>query len=90
MAIDPRCKASQVAVLDRAEAEHDEPGLPDLFAEYLPARVPVGAVADHIQATFAALLADTDQEEPGIFPEEPWLRSVLGRGARRPAAGGDR
>ena len=88
VAIDPRCKASQVAVLDRAEAERDEPGLPDLFAEYLPGRVPVGAVADHIQATFADLLADTDREDPGIFPEEAQLRSVLGQEpAGRPLAG---
>lgn len=88
VAIDPRCKASQVAVLDRAEAERDEPGLPDLFAEYLSTRVPVGAVADHIQATFADLLADTDREDPGIFPEEAQLRSVLGQEpAGRPLAG---
>ena len=89
VAIDPRCKASQVAVLDRTEAEGDEPGLPDLFAEYLPGRVPAGAVADHILATFADLLADTDREDPGIFREEAQLRSVLGEEpARRPLAGG--
>jgi DNA repair protein SbcD/Mre11 len=89
VAIDPRCKASQVAVLDRAEAEGDEPGLPDLFAEYLPGRVPGGAVADHIQATFADLLADTDREDPAIFPEEAQLRSVLGQEpAGRPLADG--
>jgi exonuclease SbcD len=88
VAIDPRCKASQVAVLDRAEAEHDEPGLPDLFGEYLSTRVPAGAVADHVQATFSDLLADTDREEPGIFPEESWLRSVLGQEpVGRPLAG---
>ena len=88
VAIDPRCKASQVAVLDRAEAEGDEPGLPHLFAEYLPGRVPAGAVADHIQATFADLLADTDREDPAIFPEEAQLRSVLGQEpAGRPLAG---
>ena len=44
--------------------------------------------ADHIQATFADLLADTDREDPGIFPEEAHLRSVLGQeAAGRPLAG---
>lgn len=79
VAIDPRCKASQVAVLDRTEADGDEAGLPDLFAEYLPGRVPAGAVADHIQTTFADLLADTDREDPGVFPEEAQLQSILGK-----------
>jgi DNA repair protein SbcD/Mre11 len=78
VAIDPRCAASQVAVLDRAEAEGEEPGLPDLFAEYLTGRVPVGAVADDILATFSALLADASREDPSIFREEAMLRAVLG------------
>ena len=78
MAIDPRCAASQVAVLDRTATEGDEPDLPELFRGYLPGRVPAGAVADDILATFTDLLADTDREDPGIFGEEAMLRAVLG------------
>jgi exonuclease SbcD len=78
VAVDPRCAASQVAVLDRTEAEGEEPGLPDLFADYLTGRVPEGAVADDILTTFNALLADLSREDPGIFREEAQLRSVLG------------
>jgi len=78
VSIDPRCAASQVAVLDRTEAEGEDPGLPELFADYLASQVPSGAVADDILTTFSALLADVDREEPGIFREEAQLRSVLG------------
>jgi len=89
VAIDPRCAASQVAVLDRAEAEGEEPGLPDLFADYLTGRVPAGAVADDILTTFSALLADIGREDPGIFREEALLRSVLGEEpGHQPPAGG--
>lgn len=88
VAIEPRCETSQVAVLDRTEADGDEPGLADLFAEYLPGRVPAGVVADHILATFADLLADTDREDPGVFREEAQLQAVLGEEpALRPLAG---
>ena len=75
---EPKCAASQVTVLDRTEAEGEEPGLAELFAGYLPGRVPPGAVADDILATFSALLADLDREEPGMFSEEARLRTVLG------------
>ena len=78
MSTEPKCAASQVTVLDRTEAEGEEPGLAELFAGYLPGRVPPGAVADDILATFSALLADLDREEPGMFSEEARLRTVLG------------
>ena len=88
VSIDPRCAASQVAVLERAEADRDEPDLPDLFREYLPGRVPAGAVAGDILATFTDLLADTASEVPGIFREEAQLRAVLGQEpAGQPLAG---
>ena len=35
VAIEPRCAASQVAVLEQDDAEDREPDLPDLFREYL-------------------------------------------------------
>jgi DNA repair protein SbcD/Mre11 len=89
VAIDPRCAASQLAVLDRTEAEGEEPGLPDLFADYLTGRVPAGAVADDILTTFSALLADIGREDPGEFREEALLRSVLGEElGHQPPAGG--
>jgi exonuclease SbcD len=75
---EPKCAASQVTVLDRAEAEGEELSLAELFAGYLPGRVPPGAVANDIMATFSALLADLDREQPGIFSEEARLRTVLG------------
>jgi DNA repair protein SbcD/Mre11 len=75
---DPKCAASQVAVLDRTDTKGEEPGLAELFAGYLPGRVPPGAVADDILATFSALLTDLDREEPGMFSEEARLRTVLG------------
>ena len=53
VSIDPRCAASQVAVLERTEADGEEPDLPDLFREYLSSREPAGGVADDILATFA-------------------------------------
>lgn len=74
---DPRCAASQLAILDRTDAEGEEPGLGELFAGYLPGRVPPGSVADDILATFSSLLADLDHEEPGMFSEEARLRTVL-------------
>jgi DNA repair protein SbcD/Mre11 len=89
VAIDLRCAASQVAVLDRTDAEEEEPGLPDLFADYLTGRVPAGAVADDILTTFSALLADVGREDPGIFREEALLRSALGEEpGHQPPAGG--
>jgi len=89
VAIDPRCAASQLAVLDRTEAAGEEPGLPDLFADYLTGRVPAGAVADDILTTFSALLADIGREDPGEFREEALLRSVLGEElGHQPPAGG--
>jgi DNA repair protein SbcD/Mre11 len=78
VAIEPRCTASQVTVLERADAEGDEPDLPDLFREYLVSRAPGGADADGILATFTGLLADTTSEAPGIFREEALLRQALG------------
>ena len=42
VSIDPRCDASQVAILDRTEADGDEPDLPDLFRDYLSSREPAG------------------------------------------------
>ncbi len=88
VAIDPHCEASQAAILDRTEDDGDEPALPDLFAEYLPGRVPADTVAGHILATFVDLLADTDREDPGVFPEEAQLRSILGEDpVPRPLAG---
>ena len=76
--VDPRCAASQVAVLERADTPGDEPDLTDLFREYLPGHVPAGAVAGDILATFTGLLADTAGEIPGIFREEAGLRTLLG------------
>jgi DNA repair protein SbcD/Mre11 len=88
VAIDPRCEASQVAILDRTATEGGEPDLAELFREYLPGRVPAGAVADHIVATFGDLLADADREGPGIFPEEALLRATLGEEpGQQPSAG---
>jgi exonuclease SbcD len=80
---DPKCAASQVAVLDRTDTKGEEPGLAELFAGYLPGRVPPGAVADDILATFSALLTDLDREEPGMFSEEARLRTVLGENTFR-------
>jgi exonuclease SbcD len=89
VAIEPRCAASQVAVLERMEEDSEEPDLPDLFGDYLSGRVPAGMVADDILATFAGLLADAASEVPGIFREEAQLRSVVGEEpAQRPLAGG--
>ena len=78
VSVDPLCAASQVAVLERADAQGDEPDLPDLFREYLPGHVPAGAVAGDILATFTGLLADTVSETPGIFREEAELRALVG------------
>jgi exonuclease SbcD len=78
VSVDPLCAASQVAVLERADAQGDEPDLPDLFREYLPGHVPAGAVTGDILATFTGLLADTVAETPGIFREEAELRALVG------------
>jgi exonuclease SbcD len=86
--IDPRCEASQVAILDRTAAEVREPDLPDLFRSYLPGRVPADAVADHILATFADLLSDADREDPGIFREEALLQAALGEEHGQQTTGG--
>jgi exonuclease SbcD len=77
VSVDPRCAASQVPVLERTEADGEEPDLPDLFREYLSGRVPAGADAGDILATFTALLADTASEVPALFREEAQLRAVL-------------
>lgn len=89
VSVDPRCAASQVAVLERTEADSEEPDLPDLFREYLSGRVPGGVDAGDILATFAAMLADTASEVPEIFREEAQLRAVLQEepGAREPGSG---
>jgi DNA repair protein SbcD/Mre11 len=78
VAIDPRCAASQVMVLEPGNAEDREPDLEDLFREYLDGRVPVGAVAADILESFTALLADATSETPGTFGEEARLLEVLG------------
>ncbi len=87
VSIEPRCAASQVAVLEQADAEDREPDLPDLFREYLQGQVPKGAVAADILATFTALLADVPSETPSPFVEEALLRQVLA-GAPDPAPEG--
>ena len=86
--IEPRCAASQVAVLERADAEGREPDLPDLFREYLTGRVPAGAVAADILESFTALLADAGSEVPGIFGEEARLGGPRRR-ARPASASGE-
>jgi exonuclease SbcD len=78
VAVEPRCAASQVTVLERGDAEGREPDLEELFREYLPGRVPAGAVAGDILESFTALLADAGSEVPGTFGEEARLREVLG------------
>lgn len=78
VAIDPRCAASQVMVLEPGNAEDREPDLEDLFREYLDGRVPGGAVAADILESFTALLADATSETPGTFGEEARLLEVLG------------
>jgi exonuclease SbcD len=78
VAIEPRCAASRVTVLERADAEGDEPDLPDMFREYLAGHAPAGAVADDILGTFTGLLADITSEAPGTFREEALLRHALG------------
>jgi exonuclease SbcD len=89
VSVDPRCAASQVAVLERTEADGEEPDLPDLFREYLSGRAPAGVVAGDILATFAGLLADAASEVPGIFREEATLRSVLGEESAQHLPSGD-
>lgn len=76
--VDPRCAASQVRVLERADADDREPDLQDLFHEYLAGHAPEGTVAADILATFTALLADAGSEVPGAFGEEARLRKALG------------
>jgi DNA repair protein SbcD/Mre11 len=88
VSIDPRCAASQVAVLERTEADGEEPDLPDLFREYLSSREPVGGVAGDILATFAAMLTDAASEVPMTFPEEAQLRAVLSQEAAQQPPGG--
>jgi exonuclease SbcD len=83
VAIDPRCAASQVAVLGPGSAEGREPGLEDLFREYLDGRVPGGAVAADILECFTALLTDASSESPGTFGEEAQLLEILGEDPRR-------
>jgi DNA repair protein SbcD/Mre11 len=83
--IEPRCAASQVAILERSEEDSEEPDLPDLFADYLSGRVPTGMVADDILATFVGMLADAASEVPGIFREEAQLRSVVGKEPAQPS-----
>ena len=77
VSIEPRCAASQVAVVEQSGAEDREPDLPELFREYLADQPPRGAVADDILATFDSLLADTASEFPRPFEEETTLRQVL-------------
>ena len=89
VSIEPRCAASQVAVLERAETEGEEPDLPDLFREYLSGRVPAGADAGDILATFTGMLADAASDVPATFREEAQLRAVLEQepGAQTPEGG---
>jgi exonuclease SbcD len=89
VAVEPRCAASQVAVLERGDAEGREPDLEELFREYLPGRVPAGAVAGDILESFTALLADAGSEVPGTFGEEARLREVLGEEPGRHPDGAD-
>jgi exonuclease SbcD len=89
VAVEPRCAASQVAVLERGDAEGREPDLEELFREYLPGRVPAGAVAGDILESFTALLADAGSEVPGTFGEEARLREILGEEPGRHPDGAD-
>jgi exonuclease SbcD len=84
VSIEPRCAASQVAVLDQSGAEDREPGLPDLFREYLAELPPRDGVADDIAAAFDSLLGGAASEFPEPFAEETWLLQVLA-GDRAPA-----
>lgn len=78
VAIDPRCAASQVPVLEPGSVEDREPDLEDLFREYLSGGVPKGTVAADILESFTVLLADAGSEIPGTFGEEDQLLEVLG------------
>ncbi|TVZ05035.1 exonuclease SbcCD subunit D [Trebonia kvetii] len=77
VAIEPRCASSQVAVLERSDAEGREPDLQDLFRDYLAGNIPAGSVAGDILGTFNALLADASMENPAIFGEEARLLELL-------------
>jgi len=84
VSVDERCSAVRVKVLDSSASNTaDEPGLTDLFREYLETTGVPGARADDVLETFASLLAEAaaiESLEDGCtpLPEEDLLEAVLG------------
>ncbi len=83
VSVDERCSAVKVKVLDGSTSDAaEEPGLTDLFREYLETTGVPNARADDVLATFATLLqeaATVESIEDGCapLPEEDLLAAIL-------------
>lgn len=64
-----------------------EPGIEELFRDYLAEEGTRGAAADRVMTTFSKLLAAIDTEEEPVFPEEAAVSGTPQVGLAAPAAG---
>jgi exonuclease SbcD len=60
----------QLSVTVASEPSGPEPGIQELFRDYLGEQGTRGAAADKVMATFSTLLQAIDTEEEPVFPEE--------------------
>jgi exonuclease SbcD len=67
----------QLGVTVATEPSGPEPGMKELFRDYLAEQGTQGAAADRVVATFSKLLEAIDTEEEAVFPEEAVISGTL-------------
>ena len=76
----------QLSVTVATTPSGPEPGIEELFRDYLAEQGTRGATADRVMATFSKLLEAIDTEQEPAFPEEAAI-SGSPHGGMTPAAG---
>jgi len=77
----------QLSVTVATTPSGPEPGIEELFRDYLAEQGTRGAAADRVMATFSKLLEAIDTEQEPVFPEEAAISGAPHADAAAPAVG---
>ncbi len=83
----PAAADRQLGVTVATTPSGPEPGIEELFRDYLAEQGTRGAAADRVMATFSKLVQAIDTEEEPVFPEEAAISGTPHAGLAAPAAG---